>query len=482
MQQFGRPEYTYVTGQSLGGIASVLSAERYPDRYDGALPLCGTWYTDSPVDFLVAGAFVAGVSQAEFDAKPSADIYQEIFTALANPAKDEQFHKLLVDLTGGPRPLAMEGVDVDINVFNAWTNSQIAVDTRIFGNQDAVYEISAESGVTSAAFNDAAVRMSPGPLAEQFAIQPTGDLAIPTLSLSTTGETRITLKDARTLQRHVESAGKEELLVQRFVRDPYHCGMTNPEWEQGLEDLIAWVEEGEKPDGEDPFVSDTSKLGEDFTRAPRIGLAEADDVPGADKRVMVSGNVTVDGSAPRTGMIIATVRGADGLSRHCALESGFIHNGRYELPVAADEELRGCGVPGAQIFLTFDPFGQGSTSQELLDWPATGRELTFDATFSTTDPGVGRRGTVFFGEALDAAGNTLAPGTLIEAFAGETRCGVSSVPYLFDPTFYELLVVGPEAIPSCAEGAQLSFQIDGELIEETAVHDFAGRNLTLTAR
>ena len=38
---FPAPERTYVTGASLGGIVALELAERYPNRYDGALPTCG---------------------------------------------------------------------------------------------------------------------------------------------------------------------------------------------------------------------------------------------------------------------------------------------------------------------------------------------------------------------------------------------------------------------------------------------------------
>lgn len=38
---FPAPERTYVTGASLGGLVALELAERYPERYHGALPICG---------------------------------------------------------------------------------------------------------------------------------------------------------------------------------------------------------------------------------------------------------------------------------------------------------------------------------------------------------------------------------------------------------------------------------------------------------
>ena len=40
-RRYGRPSRTYVTGQSMGGAATTVAAERYGNRFDGALALCG---------------------------------------------------------------------------------------------------------------------------------------------------------------------------------------------------------------------------------------------------------------------------------------------------------------------------------------------------------------------------------------------------------------------------------------------------------
>ncbi|HEY3187983.1 MAG TPA: DUF6351 family protein [Solirubrobacteraceae bacterium] len=63
-RRYGRPVRTYVTGVSMGGMASHIAAERYPDRFDGSLALCGSAGQTPAVmanaDFFVAGAYAAG--------------------------------------------------------------------------------------------------------------------------------------------------------------------------------------------------------------------------------------------------------------------------------------------------------------------------------------------------------------------------------------------------------------------------------------
>lgn len=41
--RFGQPARTYLTGHSLGGLAVLALAEKYPTRYDGAMPMCAPY-------------------------------------------------------------------------------------------------------------------------------------------------------------------------------------------------------------------------------------------------------------------------------------------------------------------------------------------------------------------------------------------------------------------------------------------------------
>lgn len=489
--QFGRPRYTYVSGGSLGGIATILSAERYADRYDGALPLCGAIYSDSFVDLFVAGAYVAGVTQVEFESTTAGDLLdRRILPALARADTYEQFRNILIDLTGGARPLAQRGVDVDIAVFDMWTGSRLIVDSRLWGNQDVQYQLGPEAGVTSEAFNATAIRYRPGPLNTAIVrpFQATGALRIPTLTLNTTGETRVPLDAVRDLQRLADAAGAADLLVQRTVRDARHCGFTDVEWQQGLEDLVAWVEDGKRPEGEDVLNDEAADLGEQFTLAPRYGLPEADDVPGAGARLAVSGSATLDGLPAPIGSIRANVRGPDGLmSRSCTLEPATVlAEGRYSLVVAADEEMASCGRAGSSLLLIFTAKRASYTAQELAAWPAGATELAFHPAFSSRNPaGAGHTETIVVGAVLDADGNELPPGTLIEAFAGDTRCGITTVPAVVTldggPSAFLLAIVGPDMVPGCVTGSPVSLRVDSEPIEQTLAHDLALHEIDLIA-
>ena len=52
---YGAPSETYITGHSMGGHITMAIVERYPEVYQGAMPMCGP--LGAAVDFLNTGVF-----------------------------------------------------------------------------------------------------------------------------------------------------------------------------------------------------------------------------------------------------------------------------------------------------------------------------------------------------------------------------------------------------------------------------------------
>ncbi|MBI4571508.1 MAG: alpha/beta fold hydrolase [Chloroflexi bacterium] len=487
VQQFGRPARTYVTGHSMGGAATHIAAERYADRYDGGLALCGFADRTSQVgfstDFFVAGAYVAGVTQAEFEDADTVEtmgalISGKIRASLTNPETREQFENILIDLTGGPRAFAREGFFLE--EATNWAR-KLGVALRLDDNQDRSYSLGPLSEVRSDEFNAKAVRFRGNPDILRSLSQgneTTGELAIPLLSMHTTGDGQVPINQQQVLRHKVEAAGEGDLLIQRIVQDSRHCGFTNGEWEQGLADLIAWVEEGKKPAGDDVLADDLSDIGTKFSLAPRFGSDEAAAVVGADKRITLSGTITLDGQPVAGNVFVVVVK--DGLRRYCGLANTTTGvDGSYSLAVASDEEARGCGQPGAQLYAdVYVPSrGRSFWSQELVTWPEAGGELAFDAALA--DPGAYRPNTLFRGEVVDSSGTSLPVGTVIEAYIGDTRCGITSLPptamVLGDPQTYYLAVVGPDSVAGCNGGEPVTFRVNGAEVAQTGTNDYDGR-------
>jgi hypothetical protein len=157
----------------------------------------------------------------------------------------ERFERIVLDLTGGPRSFDREGFQLEEDT--NWRRAQILVSARLAPNAGTIYRLGPLSNVTSDEFNRAVIRLpTTADLLRTFVEgnDVTGVLAMPLLTLHATGDAQVPIEDARTLQHVVDAAGKHDLLVQRVVGDPSHCGFTNAEWEAGLEALINWVSKG----------------------------------------------------------------------------------------------------------------------------------------------------------------------------------------------------------------------------------------------
>jgi hypothetical protein len=166
-----------------------------------------------------------------------------------------------------------------------------------------------------------------------------------------------------------------------------------------------------------------------------------------------------------------------------------VSDGSYRIEVVADAEVRGCGVAGAEILLwTYVNEGFFFATQ-TAPWPGDGGSITaFDAEFSSAEPGgASKPVTGFKGELRDRDGASLPGGTVIEAYVGDTLCGVTSLRYggVHD-MLYTLAVAGPESVAGCERDATLTFRIDGAAANETATNDFgsggAGHELNLTVK
>jgi len=488
--RFGRPSYTYLTGHSMGGAASHIAAERYPDRYDGVLGLCGdagqTAITQIVGDYLFAGAYAAGVTQDEFDSTAiDVLINERIKPALREATAHDLWVRILLDMTGGERAHDRAGFELEEGT--NWDRAQILVSFGLAYNEGREYNLGPLAGVTREDFNAKVVRKAPT-LPENIenfndGNELAGELQVKMLTMHTTGDWQVPIDQQQILRQKVDAAGKSDLLVQRIVRDASHCGFLDSEWEQGLEDLIAWVEEGEKPGGEDVLVADLREAGRTFTRAPRFGSPEADAIDGADERVTLRGRATLDGEPLAYAFVWAEVV-EGGIRRLCSFDGAPPSDGRYERTLVSETEMAGCGALGMRIRLGASVQGKTYRSANSIAWPVAGGGVRLDVDFSSAD--VARPAddaTAVYGSVFDAAGLRMPRGTRIEALNGATLCGVIGIPaavMLFQsPDSYDLLVAGPEAVAGCERGGTITFKVNGKEVAQTAINDVEGDGVPL---
>jgi len=297
--KFGRPSRTYITGASMGGHVTAVVAEQWPNSYAGAMPICGVLgdyeLFDFFLDFNVAAQALSGVG-AQF---PFAPDYLPT-TVPATKAELGAFFpfvlnteggqlKALTELrSGGVRPVFEQGflywnglagdflfgLGASIGDGTLPRHPGVAVD-----NTDVLYQFDGNPGQTAeeTAFNAAVQRVAADPqgrLNNGIAnIAPTnGNLKIPMLTMHTLGDLFVPFLMEQVYARRVAAHGASDLLVQRAIRDVGHCAFSPNEFAEGFMDLVAWVEYGVKPAGDDvldPAVVGDPNYGCQFTRGDR---------------------------------------------------------------------------------------------------------------------------------------------------------------------------------------------------------------------
>jgi hypothetical protein len=162
------------------GAVAFQSAERYADRYAGALPLCADADAyEIQGDFFVAAAYIAGVTQDEWQAGGE-NVVATIDTRLRPMLRDTdqraRFMALWSDISGGARPFVDEGVAAYQE--QIWRYIVGNLFQGVFDNSARKYKLRNAAGVTSEDFNAGALRIAGQPGADKYAQvnEITGDL------------------------------------------------------------------------------------------------------------------------------------------------------------------------------------------------------------------------------------------------------------------------------------------------------------------
>ena len=132
------------------------------------------------------------------------------------------------------------------------------------------YRIDPGLGLTEDDLNARVRRVHPArdarsPSANPVYAERNGRLTVPLITLHETGDAWVPLSLEQSYRRRTIAAGTDHLLVQRVVRAGSHCGVDGEVREQSFDDLVAWIERGVRPQGEDVLASDLSRIGLKWT-------------------------------------------------------------------------------------------------------------------------------------------------------------------------------------------------------------------------
>jgi hypothetical protein len=300
--KYGKPKHAVEYGSSMGGHTAALSAQAYPERWDGALPACGG----------LAGA--VGQWQGKFDAlfvarallAPDADLpivhvppdwqkaalpaWQRMFEAAkqtpegrarislaamigqlpdwADPAKprpsaddlDARQAGLMENLFASRMPLlnqAMSSRSQIERLSGGNITSNVAVDyARVLQQIDKeglIAKLYARAGLRLAddlARLARAPRVSAEPAALAFMATGVfdGRLNIPVLTLNGIGDPISSVAGQQSYGAAVTAAGKEPMLRQLYTASAGHCGFTAAEHVTAVETLVTRLDTGTWPE------------------------------------------------------------------------------------------------------------------------------------------------------------------------------------------------------------------------------------------
>ncbi len=290
----GRPEFTYITGASMGGHVTAAAIEQYPQAYDGAMPICGVVgdyeLFDFFLDYMLSAQTLAGLdAQFPAPAEWSSVTVPQITSTLAAAwpfglTVDGEHLKALTELrSGGERPLFDAA-------WAAWATFLLGSPSVgdgtvpnspgiVVDNTDAVYQFDTDPALSpeEQEFNDSIPRIAQDPqgrVVRGMNNVPVvnGRTTVPVLTLHDLGDLFVPFLMEQVYARRVADNGGSGLLVQRAIRGVGHCDFTAAELTTGFADLVNWVEDGTRPAGDDvldPAVVADPFYGCSFTTATR---------------------------------------------------------------------------------------------------------------------------------------------------------------------------------------------------------------------
>lgn len=277
IREVRRPRWAIIHGQSMGGHVAITSLELHPGLYQGALIECGVIDGVGLADFYVAARaaaeYLGGVNL--FEAPDRETLIRRVNGQWlprmgAPPAYTERgrrFDSVLKYLMGGDLPLRSQGLPP---YYFRYLAPEAGPDTqelrRAASTLQVRYRIDPGLGVAEDELNAKVRRIAPAEGARSRSGNPafaelTGRITVPVLAIHETGDGRVPWSLQQAYRRRTVAAGTAHLLVQRAVRWPGHCAFDGEVREQAFDALVAWIERGVKPDGDDVLAPDVSALG-----------------------------------------------------------------------------------------------------------------------------------------------------------------------------------------------------------------------------
>lgn len=249
-ERYGQPARHWLMGFSMGGLLTLASIERHPEAYAGALALCGAnasageMFNEvmltvlASVEYFFPGA-LGDAALDDLQGPPGIDP-QGIEAALAS---NEEAANLLAQRMQIPRPML---ASISSFYYLILRELQQRAGGHPLDNRDTVYAGFGDD----LAFNRSVRRYQADPAAADYIRRHAtleGRPPVPVILLSNISDALVPLHISSRYLALAREQGLGERVVGRWSTSPGHCRMPPGEVVSALDDLVRWVDSGERP-------------------------------------------------------------------------------------------------------------------------------------------------------------------------------------------------------------------------------------------
>ncbi len=244
--KYGTPNLSIITGHSMGGMISIATIEQFPANYDGALPLCG-WLgpvyglMKNALDMLVLYDYLFGTNDGKIVTDKALVSSEEIAQNLDKKEDLKALYSERFTIRQEDLPEMILFAQMVVKESTGWMGG-LPVD-----NQKTIYS---GFGNTDEALNASVKRYSGDPESIDYLIanySPTGDIQDPVIALHTTYDEILPVLNYEYYEQQTRIQQTDHLYVPQYVVRDGHCYFTMEETGRAFDQLLNWIQKGEKP-------------------------------------------------------------------------------------------------------------------------------------------------------------------------------------------------------------------------------------------
>jgi pimeloyl-ACP methyl ester carboxylesterase len=237
--EFGMPSSTFLVGHSMGGLISIMLAERNPGLYAGALPMCGTVggsrmtidyiYTVRVLfDYFYAGVLPGDAQYVPPDLGPDTVAALVIGAIQSNPQPAFEMAAVRQVSIQYMDPGELVDAIVTALVFHAGSWADVFDRTHhhvFFDNEDVVYSGSSNDEALNVGVDRFEASRDADAYLDRW-YEPQGALKIPVVTLHTSRDQVVPVFQEDRYFDIVAAVGNSEMISQHVIDRFGHCAFT----------------------------------------------------------------------------------------------------------------------------------------------------------------------------------------------------------------------------------------------------------------